>query len=478
MEILQSSPVLFQKMQPPNVCLQAPTLNLNAPNILILSSLIHFFGARQDRTRSSNPGRIISRGGNLVTAPFQVQKCMGGIGRSGRHQYYDSGTSLKVSLASSSLSSPPIQSLAQPRAIASHPSFHSRLSLSGNHKENQGSSTSLLFSSLRRPQKGQIFPSSNRSLSSKSIPYNSILQDGISCQDCAKHYRSSLGMHPRHHRCLFSPTPKLVVSDLLRLRCRSPNLRFPVSSLRPFYSSMGIFQGGKTHKVPPSQSFNYNIFLPGRFLHPSSIPVRSRKSNRYCPSAPSETRIPSKLQKINPHSLTKGSLLRGSFSFRHPSSVSSRRESADNFIPLRVHNSTISQLATSTRKPLRSAKLRLIPSSIRSTSSASTNFLDEYSYVYRDKRSSDSSNRRVQESPTNMEAPELSKISGSNVNPNSISPTNDGRFSKSLVGSSPSSQDKREMECPGQMPFHQLVRAKSNPPISTEVSSPPSEQKC
>ena len=100
----------------------------------------------------------------MVTAPFQVQKCMGGIGRSGRHQYYDSGTSLKVSLEASSLSSSPIQSLAQPCAIASHPSFHSRLSLSGNHKENQGSSTSLLFSSLRRPQKGQVFPSSNRSL--------------------------------------------------------------------------------------------------------------------------------------------------------------------------------------------------------------------------------------------------------------------------------------------------------------------------
>ena len=414
----------------------------------------------------------------MARSYLQAQKCLGGIKRSDSHQYYDSGFRTKIPFSSPSIISASSSSFAKQISTSSHSSTHPKTSQSRNYQENNFSSTPFLFSFIYCPQKRQFPSSYNRPISSKQIFDNSNLQNGVSCKDYHEHHGSSLGLHSRHHRCIFPCTPQLGVSNVFCICNRQHNLCLPVSTFRSFSSPMGFFKGNETNKGSSSQNENNDLFIPGRFLHPKPNSIRSKRDNFPCSSTVQKVRTRGKFSEIIPCSISKDRISGCNFSSRHPSTFSSSRKNCYNHFPLSVHNSSVTALSSSPRESFRSSEFCLSPSSSGTSSSPSSYCMDEFSHFSGVQGPSYSFGPLIPKSPPKMAGSKILKYPSSYGGPNTVTSTNDRCIASRLGCSYASSQDFRPVGETGQDTFHELVRTKCNIFSSEGILPTSPEQKC
>merc|ERR1712055_403562 len=264
--------------------------------------------------------------------------------------------------------------------------------------------------------------------------------------------------------------------QVLCLRDGRQDLCLSVHALRPVLSPMGIYQGNKTCSVTPSQVTHNHLFPPGRFPHPGSLPLSTRRG-----WSDSNVKVPilrpfHKFQKVNPHSFPGGRIFRSNVPSRHPGILNSQGQNRFSFPKVISNSLKAFQHSQRTRIPHRSDRFHLSLCPTRETLYPPPHQLVKRSLFTSYQGLSDKGRQFLHIIPTNLAGPSLPTHENTYVNPYSYPPAHDRRQPDRMGWNTPPRFHIRSMVQETSQNVNKLARAKSNP-IIPHLLSPSNKRK-
>ena len=414
----------------------------------------------------------------MVIPNLHSQGSMGGFGRLNSNVFYDPRPGTRIPYSSSPLLPPPSLCPVQ-HGTGSYPHFlSSKTSVQEYYKGDSDTSSgpSFLFKTFSGQEKGQLLPSSSRSISSQQVPCRSSLQNGISSVYSPDDSRTSLGMRPGSRRCILPSPNRMVFPQVPSFLPGQQNLCLSIPPLRPLYSSLGFQQDNQPYKKPPTSSFNKISLLPGRFPLSGNISRGSVFSPSICQKPLQKSGPEHKLQEVKPHSISEGRISGSSISPRHPNPFSNSVKSTTNFVPLPSLPPAPFMLSTSSGESSRISELGFQLRSLGSSPPETPGEVDEQEYFPSNKGSSSSSRPEIEILPSPMARPLLPKALNSNVPSSPVHPVDDRLIQGGVVRSHFPSPCRERMASGVCFPSLQHTRTESHSPLAPSLCANAQEQ--
>ena len=382
----------------------------------------------------------------MDTPKLQTHCRMGSSGGPDSNIHHVSGPRTSVPFTTSTLNASPGLRSAELGSGSGSQGLHSTAAVPEYHQgaSYTSSTPSLLLPPLPGHQERWPVPPCARPLQVEQIPGCPALQDGIHPVHRLGYSGAHVGMHSGSPRCFLPCAHGLAVPWLPGFCPRWPSVCFPVPSLRPGPSSLGVQQDYQPCEKPPSPMFRPCSFIPGRFFLPEFFSRRSSGGSGLRPGSVPEAGPLGQRQEVQPVTISEGAVsgchLPSGLTHPHPARV----QGGSDCVTGTGHAAPTPVLPTSSGEIDGPPELGVQLRPARQAASPTSHKVDESAHFPSDKGSVDTTGRGLQVLSPGLGRPLISGALNSHGASSSDTPTDDGCFEEGLVrGPSPTPGGRR-----------------------------------